>query len=106
MSALNVQLPFALNTTIDHFARFTDIFACAPMRAYRNSLVKEASRRGLPLMRPLSMHFSSEDENLLLLQESYMYGPDFLISPVLRPNSTSVRVYLPPRSGSWMHLVR
>ena len=37
--------------------------------------------------------------------ESFLFGDEFLIAPVLQPNATTVSVFIPPRSGGWVHLV-
>ncbi|MGB7786673.1 MAG: TIM-barrel domain-containing protein [Salinimicrobium sp.] len=61
--------------------------------AFRNSL------EGLPLMRPL---FFEEPENFRLysVASEYLWGDDFLISPVLRPNISEQEVYF-PKTSNW-----
>ncbi len=61
--------------------------------AFRNSL------EGLPLMRPL---FFEEPENFRLysMAGEYLWGDNFLVSPVLRPNILEQEVYF-PKTSNW-----
>ena len=65
---------------------------------YVYSLAYEAWTRGLPLMRPLWLHFP-EDPDAARCQDQYLWGPSMLIAPVTRKGAKSRDVYLPP--GLW-----
>ena len=41
----------------------------------------EAAIRGLPVQRPLFLHFE-DDARTYAIQDAYLYGPDLLVAPV------------------------
>ena len=70
------------------------------MLPYLYSLMREASRDGLPVMRPLFLEFPDDpacytDENLC-----FMYGPAVLVANVVEKGAKTRRVYL-PRGATW-----
>ncbi|SDZ91437.1 TIM-barrel domain-containing protein [Psychroflexus halocasei] len=67
---------------------------------YNYQLAFENQQKGLPLMRPL---FFEEPENASLynVSETYLWGNDFLISPVLKPHLISKEVYF-PQTSNWI----
>ena len=88
--------------SISHFAKFSNIFGA--LNAYRNGLISEAMQSGLPLIRPLAMNYAY-DEEAWTIEEEYLFGDDFLIAPCMEEGATSVDVFIPSLSGSWVHLV-
>ncbi len=64
------------------------------MRGYTRTLMKEAHETGDPIMRPMFYEFP-EDENCWRLEEQYMYGPKYLVAPVLELGLRKRDVYLP-----------
>ncbi|MEM1002200.1 MAG: TIM-barrel domain-containing protein [Bacteroidota bacterium] len=64
---------------------------------YNYNLVFENSISGAPLMRPL---FFEEPDNpeLLDYSETYLWGKDFLVAPILEAGKTSQDVYFPEGS--------
>ena len=55
-----------------HFARMTRFYV--HLAPYLKSLVAEASARGLPVQRPLFLHFE-HDARTYAIQDAYLYGP-------------------------------
>jgi alpha-D-xyloside xylohydrolase len=66
---------------------------------YTRSLMYQAARTGLPIMRPLFLAYPSE-ENLSDMWDEYLYGDGLLVAPVTTAKTTERSVYLPP--GRWM----
>ena len=113
---------YECDIVMEHFAKFSSIFAS--LSDYRSVLMKQATQRGWPLMRPMAAHFSY-DPRCWDLTEQYMFGEEFLIAPVLDPvnnfksrrklnparngklflkdDVSIVKVYIPARS-EWIHL--
>jgi alpha-glucosidase (family GH31 glycosyl hydrolase) len=85
--------------TLMHFARFAKIYAA--WKPYRMELVKEASETGLPVVRHPFIHYP-DDPEVHRLGYQYMVGSEFMVAPVLDPDSDTVKVYLP--AGEWVHL--
>ncbi|MCM3570573.1 alpha-glucosidase [Neobacillus mesonae] len=85
--------------TLKHFARMTTIFVT--LKPYTKSLVKENAERGIPVQRPLFMHYE-EDPNVYDIQYQYLYGKDLLVAPVHQENQTDWEVYLP--EDEWVHV--
>ncbi len=67
------------------------------MKPYITQLMKEAHEKGTPVMRPLFYDFS-EDTKAWEIEDEYMFGPDFLVAPILYADMRKREVYLP--SGS------
>ena len=83
-----------------HFARFTRIWvALAP---YLRALSAEAAATGMPVQRPLFLHFE-DDPATHAIQDHYLYGPDLLVAPVHAAGATQWPVYL-PEGADWVHL--
>src|SRR5829696_1298016 len=85
--------------TLEHFVRFARIYAA--WKPYRMDLVKEASGRGLPIVRHPYVHYP-DDPEVLNLRYQFMVGTEFMVAPVLDPGTDTVEVYLP--AGGWVHL--
>jgi alpha-glucosidase (family GH31 glycosyl hydrolase) len=63
----------------------------------------EYQRTGMPIARHLSLAFP-EDARAVRQQHEFMFGPDLLAAPVLRPGARERELYLPP--GRWVDLWR
>lgn len=83
-----------------HFARMTRIFR--HLAPYRRTLVAEAASRGLPLQRPLFLHFEA-DPACHAIQDSFLLGADLLVAPVHAAGIDRWRSHLPEGAG-WRHL--
>ena len=66
---------------------------------YNYTLAFENNQKGTPLMRPL---FFEEPENskLLIVCETYLWGNDFLVTPITKSGVTSTSVYF-PKNNNW-----
>jgi len=62
------------------------------------SLMEEASRSGLPVLRPLVLEFPSDPASAAV-EDELMLGSDLLAAPVLVEGATERELYLPP--GEW-----
>jgi sulfoquinovosidase len=82
-----------------HFAQMTKVYV--HLAPYLKSLVAEASSRGLPVQRPLFLHFE-DDPRTYAVQDAYLYGPDLLVAPVWRAGKTEWSTYL-PEGAEWVH---
>ncbi|MES2647556.1 MAG: TIM-barrel domain-containing protein [Bacteroidota bacterium] len=65
---------------------------------YNYSLAFEQTTAGKPLIRPM-FYYSTTDSNLLNASDQYMWGDAFLVAPVLHPNASTRKFYLP--KGEW-----
>ena len=83
-----------------HFARMTRIYV--HLVPYLKTLVAEASARGLPVQRPLFLHFE-DDPRTYAIQDAYLYGPDLLVAPVWQAGKTEWTTYL-PAGADWIHV--
>ena len=90
----NVQ--FDNEKVIEQFSEASNIFY--ELKEYRKSLFDEYYNEGLPIIRPLFMHY--DEENAKYEKREYLFGPDILVSPVLRPQEDVHKVYLP--KGKWI----
>lgn len=65
---------------------------------YLYTLFYEASRTGLPIMRPLVLEYP-HDEHTHNLCDQFMFGPNMIVAPIYRPSTEYRAVYLP--EGIW-----
>ncbi len=65
---------------------------------YLYSLAWQTAQTGLPFLRPL-FWLDMEDRNLWEIDDSFLLGDHLLLAPVLKPNETWRRIYLP--KGKW-----
>ena len=65
------------------------------MRPYVMEQYSAASLHGTPIMRPLFYDFF-DDPASQGIDDQQMFGPDYLVAPVLQKGATSRSVYLPP----------
>ncbi|WP_282069382.1 TIM-barrel domain-containing protein [Olleya namhaensis] len=65
---------------------------------YNYNLVFENNQTGAPLMRAL---FFEEEDNkeLQTMASTYLWGNDFLVTPIVNPNQTETEVYFPENSN-------
>ncbi|MGX5680917.1 alpha-xylosidase [Schumannella luteola] len=68
---------------------------------YLWSAAEDATRTGIPLLRPMSFAFP-EDPATAYLDRQYLLGPDLLVAPVFTPTG-EVEFYLP--EGRWTSLL-
>ena len=67
---------------------------------YIYSQAAAVSFSGGSIMRPLVMDFP-DDQRALAQKYEYMFGPAFLVAPVLDPGVTRAHVYAPETKGGW-----
>ncbi|MGA9597046.1 MAG: TIM-barrel domain-containing protein [Acidimicrobiia bacterium] len=72
------------------------------LRPYTRSLMVDAHESGQPVMRGAFHEFPS-DPSSWDLADQYMFGPDLLVAPVVRPGDRSRTVYL-PFGATWTNL--
>jgi alpha-glucosidase len=60
--------------------------------------LEEAHRSGIPPFRPLLLNYQ-DDTNTYNLDDQFMIGDDLLVAPIVKPDLTHRRVYLP--AGTW-----
>ncbi|WP_188454196.1 glycoside hydrolase family 31 protein [Virgibacillus oceani] len=65
------------------------------------SLFYQASKTGLPVMRPLLMEYPN-DPKTYNINDQFMIGDNVIVAPILAPSVTDRAVYLP--AGEWVDL--
>ena len=68
------------------------------LKPYLSRIYREAHTDGAPLMRAMFYEFP-QDRACWDLTDQYMFGPDYLVAPVLTPDTFTRTVYLP--AGQW-----
>jgi len=84
--------------TMEALARLVDIYT--ELAPYTKALVKENADQGMPVQRPLFMHY--DDDEAYDIQYEYLYGRDLLVAPVYLDDKEDWEVYLP--EDRWIHL--
>lgn len=69
------------------------------MLPYNYTLVYENHTKGTPLMRPLLFE-EPTDTSVQKIGETYLWGNDFLVSPVVKAGQTEQSVYF-PKTSNW-----
>jgi len=72
------------------------------MRPYVREVLRQAHENGDPVMRLMFYGFP-DDERSWTLRDQYLFGPDLLVAPVVRPGARSRDVHL-PGGASWTDL--
>jgi alpha-D-xyloside xylohydrolase len=70
------------------------IFLREKLRPYIEGLMKAAHEKGSPVIRPLFYDFP-EDQGAWEIEDQYLFGPEFLVAPVLREGQRERELYLP-----------
>lgn len=70
------------------------LFVRERLRPYIRDCMREASVSGAPVMRPLFYDFP-KDKACWIVEDSYMLGPDLLVSPVMESGAKEREIYLP-----------
>lgn len=83
-----------------HFARMTAIYV--HLAPYLKTLSAEAAATGLPVQRPLFLHYE-DDLATYALQDLYLYGSELLVAPVWQAAQDKRAVYL-PKGDVWVHI--
>lgn len=65
---------------------------------YLYDLFYQGEQTGLPVMRPLVLHYPADPETYNLNGE-FLVGENLLVAPVLEQGATKKMVYLPEGSG-------
>jgi alpha-glucosidase len=91
------QEPWAFGETCERISR-----QCIELRyhllPYHYTAFWQSAQSGTPIARPLFLAFQ-DDPHTAQIEDQFMFGDAFLVSPVLEPGSTSRRAYIPP--GRW-----
>lgn len=85
--------------TIAHFARMTHVFTT--LKPYIKQAVAQNARSGLPVMRPLFLHYENESR-AYTLKYQYLFGRDLLVAPVYEQNRSDWTLWLP--EDRWIHV--
>jgi alpha-D-xyloside xylohydrolase len=98
--------PWLLAKDPAHYAAFAAVMQLrVSLRDYTLGINRVAVRTGLPMVRPMILAFPGdsgcEGEGV---SDQWMYGPDFLVGPVLTLGATSRSVYLPTlANATWVY---
>jgi alpha-glucosidase len=85
--------------TLAHLARMTKIFK--HLKPYIKAAVAENAKVGLPVQRPLFMHYEDDAESYEI-KFQYLFGRDLLVAPVYNEGQTVQKLYLP--QDEWVHV--
>lgn len=69
------------------------------MLPYNYTIAFENNQKGLPLMRPLLFE-EPNNESLLGVAETYLWGNDFLVTPITKAGVTTTSIYF-PKNNNW-----
>lgn len=78
--------------TIAHFARMTTVFTT--LKPYIKAAVAQNAKSGLPVMRPLFLHYEN-DARSYTLKYQYLFGRDLLVAPAHEEGRRDWTLYLP-----------
>ncbi|MGX4641499.1 TIM-barrel domain-containing protein [Massilia sp. SYSU DXS3249] len=70
------------------------------MLPYNYTIAFDNNQTGMPLMRPL-MFAEADSGKPVERAGTYLWGPDFLVSPVVQPGATRQEVYFPNAGSVW-----
>lgn len=70
------------------------------MLPYNYNLAFENNQKGTPLMRPI--FFEEDDLKLMTNSSTYLWGRDFLITPILKDSEKTKEIYF-PKTANWIN---
>lgn len=73
------------------------------LKPYLRRMNQAISQNGYTLMRPLVFDFP-DDQEALRQDIEYMFGPDYLVCPVVEPHASMRRCYLPKNKNGWKEI--
>jgi sulfoquinovosidase len=85
---------------LSHFAAMSRVHAA--LSPYVKSLIVQAGQSGIPLQRPLFLHYS-DDPACFACQDQYLYGTELLAAPVIEEDQMA-RAVLLPGNQPWVHI--
>ena len=85
--------PWDTPELLDHLGAFARLHGC--LAPYRRTLMRESSLTGMPITRPLLMHYA-HDPVASNVATQFLIGRDVLAAPVMDRSTPRVHVYLPP----------
>ena len=94
----NLQIDSS-DALLSQFAAMSKVHAI--LAPYVRHLSEEAVAHGLPVQRPLFLHYF--EEALFAVQDQYLYGADMLVAPIVEAKVTGRDVILPGEQP-WRHL--
>ncbi|MBE5798601.1 MAG: glycoside hydrolase family 31 protein [Clostridiales bacterium] len=71
------------------------------LRPYIRAQMEHTHETGAPVMRPMFYDFP-QDKNCWEIETQYMFGPDYLVAPVMQSGVSEMDVYLP--EGKWLNI--
>lgn len=83
---------------IQHLKKMTNIYT--KLEKYIKDAVKENAEKGIPVQRPIFMHYE-DDERAYELKYQYLFGRDIMVAPVYEQNKREWELYLP--EDKWIH---
>ena len=84
---------------MERFGRLTRLYAA--LAPYLRAAVRENAGQGIPVQRPLLLHYEDEARSLTE-QTEYLLGRDLLVAPVWHAGETERALWLP--RDEWVHL--
>lgn len=72
------------------------------LRDYLRDVMQQAHEKGTPVMRTLFYEFPG-DSRCWQVEDEYLFGPDYLVAPVLEAGVTERTVYL-PAGATWRNI--
>ena len=88
---------YSNDSSVAFFSKFGTIHWA--LRDYFKELNKEASEKGIPLVRALLLEFPN-DTNAYSLKDEFLLGEDLLVAPVIKKGVKMRSVYFP--EGEWI----
>jgi oligosaccharide 4-alpha-D-glucosyltransferase len=70
------------------------------MLPYNYTIAFENSRTGMPMMRPMLFE-EQDDEAAPAISSTYLWGPSFLVAPVVEPGAARKEVHFPDKGSTW-----
>lgn len=96
--ASEMQYPWRYGVAaLDNFRFFAQLHT--RLFPYLYTYAMQASTTGLPIIRPMVL-MDQSDPNTFGIRHVYHFGDEFLVAPMIEPNSKSRQLYLP--AGNWI----
>ena len=84
--------------------KFVGFLSLSLSHTHTHFCLQESSSLGLPVVRPLFLHYWEDPRSLAITYQQFLVGSEILVAPVLDKGHGHVWTYFPSSPDEWTHV--